>query len=194
MYFKLFGIKFEISYIFLCVATVFIATDKTGIYIALLISVLVHEVAHIITLISFKIRIKAVRLIIGCIGIEYVDTSNRKERLLSLLAGPLSNILLSLLGYCLKSPTFFAVNLILAVYNLLPVRGLDGGSILEVALSGIVSKSKTDLILNVIVVLFSSVLLVYFIFSCCCGIRNYSVLLLCIYLITPLIIKKFVER
>ena len=48
------------------------------------------------------------------------------------LAGPVANLMLAGVGYMLGLPDIFALySLALAIVNLLPVSGLDGGSILS---------------------------------------------------------------
>lgn len=194
MSFYLRSVRFDISYIFLCVVAVFIATDRTGIYLPLMLSVLLHELAHIAVLLAFKCRIKAVKLIIGCLGVEYEDNVSRTEKILSLLAGPLANIFLAAVGYSLKNEVLFAINLILALYNLLPVRGLDGGSIIKTVLSDVMPANRIDNLLNIIALIISALLLAAFALLWQNDVANYSILLFCIYLLAPLIIKKFVER
>ncbi len=190
MSFYLWSVRFEISYIFLCAGAVFIATDRTGIYLTLLLSVLIHELAHIVALFMFGCRIKAVKLIIGCLGIDYEDNGERSEKIVCLLAGPFANIILSAVAYSLKNEILFALNVVLAAYNLLPVRGLDGGSILTTVLMGIMTEKKIGLLLNIIALIISAMLFTVFIILLKNDAANYSLLLFSIYLLTPLLIKK----
>ena len=71
MSFKLFGIKVEISFILGCIIALYIAGDRTGVILPALVSIICHELAHILVLKAFKCRVKKVKLLIGTVGIEY---------------------------------------------------------------------------------------------------------------------------
>jgi Zn-dependent protease len=128
------------------------------------------------------------------VGIEYFDNMIISHKLCALFAGPFSNLVLVIIGIVLKNQIITAINIFLAVFNMLPVKGLDGGSILEAFLLCFLSAEKVDKTLNLVTVLFGFLSFLLFIFLLIIKIINYSVLLFGIYLITPIIIKKFVER
>ena len=75
------GVKFEISYLFLCLLILYIAFDKTGLYIPLILCIILHEISHLIFIIIFKSKVKSVKLILGAISIEYVDLYKRYKKI-----------------------------------------------------------------------------------------------------------------
>lgn len=90
----------------------------------------VHELAHYVFLRLYGVRVE--RLIITAVGAEMTVRGQMSYigETVSAAAGPISNLLLARIvlwtagerGYL-----FAGINLILAVFNLLPVAGLDGG-------------------------------------------------------------------
>lgn len=193
MQFTLCGIPCTISYFFVCSVAIFAAIDRTQLYIPTLLSMLAHEAAHILALVSFRCKIEKVQLLIGAIGVKYSDiTLTRLKKLTAIIVGPLCNFLLAIIAFYVGSYKYFGINLVLCVYNLLPVSGLDGGSIVKTLLCGVVSFKCLE---NILIVLTATTVLVIICISVTCGglAVNYSILLFCIYLLTPIIIKKLLK-
>ena len=106
-------------------------------------AVLIHEAGHLLALIYFRCRIRGFTLSFAGAGIETEDPylSYKKEAWI-FLSGPLTGM-----GGCLvawmnlrwsftkSGMLFFAFNLLLSLFNLLPVKGLDGGNALYALLS-----------------------------------------------------------
>lgn len=193
MKFHIFGVKVEISYVFICFLTLFISMDRSNLFLPVFFSIFLHEIGHIVPLFYFNCKIRELNLKIGAIGVIFDDNLTKLERIISQLSGPMTNLLLS--GICLmfKYKLLWAINTILCIYNLLPVHYLDGGSIIKTSLSGIATEDKINTILsiNTIILVFISIIL--FIFLYINGIRNYSLLLFALYLILPLIVKNLLK-
>lgn len=187
---RFFGVKIEISYIFICALTLFIGADRSGLFIPILISVTLHEIAHITVLLFFGCRIRAINLAVGTLGIAYDDALTKSQKILSLFAGPLANLLLAGIFILLKNTELWAINLILAIYNLLPVSNLDGGEIIRTFLEGIKSNTVISKILNISSAVLALSVVTLFIALFVRGMENYSILLFAIYLILPLLFKK----
>ena len=190
MSFKLFGVLFEVSYIFACGVVLFIAYDKSGMFIPLLISVIIHELSHILFLRLFCCKIKSVKLIVGTVGIEYYENLKDSEKLISLFAGPFTNLLCAIIFYNLKLDLYFSVNLILSLLNFLPIKGLDGGDILEIILKRFIPKKIIEIIQFSFSVIFFITIFFAFIKYGKDLISNCSIILFIIYLILPFILKK----
>lgn len=193
MTFSLFGIKFELSYIFFSVVVIFLAFDRTGIYLPLLIGVIIHEMSHIIFILIFKSKVSSIRLIIGAISVEYVEICSKIKKIIALLAGPISNILLAYIFYCFNLEIWCAVNIVLGLYNLLPINGLDGGAVLGEILEQFCSERTVNAIINILTVLVLSGYSFLWIYNSNDIRSNISVILLLIYIITPLIVKKVLK-
>ena len=95
-----------------------------------LLAALCHELGHLGCLRIFGVCPQ--RITLSGTGVEIVADGQEKlsygRELLCVLSGPAVNLLLALLFARVFSHVFFAgVNAVLAVYNLLPIRNLDGG-------------------------------------------------------------------
>lgn len=183
MTFKCFNIKFTVSYLFAATVAVYTAIDKTGMFIPLLLSIIVHETAHSIALCSFGCRITEVKLAFGCVGIFHEDSLNKWRRIIALFAGPTANMLLSAISYFWGLKSLWGINFILAAYNMLPLCGLDGGSIFSALLNGIISENKVILLSKILNI---TTLLAIFAFVAVIGFyekNGYSLILFAIYLL-----------
>jgi Zn-dependent protease/CBS domain-containing protein len=110
--------------------------------ISLFIAVLLHELAHSFVAMRYGISVKAIVLFIfgGLSVMEKMPKEPRKELFIS-LAGPLTSLLIGIVGYLLSTfpvktvSSFFFLfsyfNIILAAFNLIPAFPMDGGRILR---------------------------------------------------------------
>jgi len=186
MSFNIFGIRFYVSYIFVSMLTLFSAIDKTETFIPMIISIAIHEFAHCFMLLMFNCRIKSVKLTIGAVGIEYITPPDKTAVIFSLLAGPIINLVVSFFCLYFRLDTLFGVNLILGIINLLPIIGLDGGSIIDALLDGVISRKAILVLLTVTSGCSVSALLTL---NLMCFNNNYSVIIFCTYLILPVFLK-----
>lgn len=191
MCFSLYGIRFEISYLFLSFVLTFIAFDRTGIYIPLLLGVIIHETSHLVLVYIFKSKVKAVKLILGAITVEYLDICSKPKKIVALLAGPISNLIVALISYKFNNNLYCAVNLILGIYNLLPINGLDGGAMLSQLFDGLVPHVVIKKIIAYISFLVSIAAIFFVIYKRAQNLV--SIVIICIYIITPLIFKKILK-
>ena len=190
MSFKLFGVKFEIDYIFVSLFVIYIAVDRTGIILQLLGSIIIHELSHLLCILLFKSKVKAVKLIVGVISVEYADICESYKKIIALLAGPVSNIALALILKMLNNDVVFALNIVIAIYNLLPLDGLDGGAIAAEIFTSFLPENKARNILLFINLFFlTSISLMWFLFFK----NNVFILIVVLYLFTPFIFKKILK-
>lgn len=95
-----------------------------------------HELGHLLCLRVFSAPVKLIRL--TAFGAEIhapLLCLSYQQELLTALAGPASNLLLAFLAAgCREGYLFAGMNLLLALMNLLPISGLDGGRVLEILL------------------------------------------------------------
>ena len=97
MIFKAFGINFKISYIFTAAITIFIATDKTGNIVPLVMASLAHEAGHLICMGLVNAKPSEIILMLGTIRIVNNAITTNNENLIILLGGPMVNLALFLI-------------------------------------------------------------------------------------------------
>lgn len=108
--------------------------------------VFIHEIGHVSAALFFKWDIEKIELLPFGGVVEMNETSNRpiKEELIVILAGPLQHIWLIALSYILLPTEFWTINdheifiwhnLVILLFNLLPIWPLDGGRLVYLACS-----------------------------------------------------------
>ena len=183
---KIFGVTIEISYIFCCLITLFVAIDRTGLLIPLIVSMLLHQFAHVSVLLLFGCKLKKIRLLPGLIGVDYKCIPDKSATVISLLSGPISNFIAAYVCFLSDYNTLFGINLILGIVNILPCSGLDGGAVIETTLCGILSNKHINIVMLILTVLTVMMLILFNIIYLE---MNYSVIIFCLYLISPIILK-----
>lgn len=134
-------IKACVKFSFPAVLSFVLCTDKAGTAVFCLLSCLLHELGHIIVLFGEG---NIPRKITFCGGGIRLDVGSRYS-VPALLGGCFANFLLFCLfcfAYDEKMQLFAAVNLLTGALNLLPIRPLDGGMLLERFLLCCISSEK----------------------------------------------------
>lgn len=146
MKFKLFGTEIYVSFLFAVVIAILLVTDRTGLILPTLIASAVHETGHLLAMWAAGCQPRNVRLIPASVQIVR-NLPNRKDGELAIaLCGPAANLAFYLtfrLWYAgcggEWALRFALINLLLGGFNLIPVSGLDGGTVLRLLL-----EKKTD--------------------------------------------------
>lgn len=149
-------------YVFLFII-LFIITNQIEIYALIMVFALIHELAHLICgiLLDFKastLKIKPLGFAIE-FNTKIEDYNKRilKSNILSIkkiiiaLAGPLANIIIAIFGiiYKLDNNIIYS-NLLLAIFNFLPIYPLDGGRILKNIFKILYGNKKANTYINTI--------------------------------------------
>jgi len=147
-------------------------------FVTFFIAVLVHELAHTFVAKKFNLPVDNVCLdfLMGSAGVDTTYTPYNQTIAVA-IAGPLSNFLLSGLGWFLLNnggsetflasflTTFTSYNLILAVFNILPIYPLDGGRISKAICQWVTKPSVGRKINGIISVITSALLLVFSLYA-----------------------------
>lgn len=196
MKFKLFGTEIYISFLFCAVITLMLLTDKTGYMIPTLFAILMHEMGHLFMMWVVDSAPKRIKLIPASIQITTPFQKRYRNDMLISLAGPLVNIVLFLtlyfnfLTFRNQTTLYFALlNLVVALFNLLPVKGLDGGTILYCILSKYKDSNRASIILKYITLAASAVIIVTAITLSIRGNINISFYIVGIYLLIASLVK-----
>lgn len=162
-------------------------------------SSLFHELGHLFFMLLF--RAAPSRIVFGAFGIR-IERSNgelldfKKEALIA-SGGIFANCLLSFCGAffyvaynSLFGVKFFAVNLFIAAFNMLPVGLLDCGRCLECIFGALFSLEKSEKLLTAIsyvtVAVITLLCVIYNIFVS----FNISLIAVCLYIITVTTLKE----
>ena len=127
------------SYKFLFTVIIFFALiyDKLNIFLFFIISSILHELGHALACFILKCKCK---IDISPFGFKLTPSLNiySYKKFFILISGPLVNLLICFICYfilqkqfTLSCYVFMVVNLIIGLFNCLPISFLDGGQILN---------------------------------------------------------------
>ncbi len=196
MRFKFFGTEFYISFLFAAVITAMLVFDRTGFILPLLFAVLVHELGHLAAMWVLDCAPKRIRLVPAAVEITTKLQSGGRYEIFIALCGPAINLFLFailFLNYLAFSNdsylTIGLINLLIGLFNLLPVTGLDGGTVLFNILRRKAELSKAMLIMRTINLSVALAALVIGVTLCFKGQFNLSFFILALYLAVMSVIK-----
>lgn len=149
-------------YLFLFLA-VFIITNQIEIYSLIMVFALIHELAHLICGIILGFKPDTLRIMPLGFSIEFetkIEDYNNKiinsntlalKKIIIALAGPLVNMLIAIFGAILNiNNSIIYSNLLLMLFNLIPIEPLDGGRILKNILKILCGSRKANTYMNII--------------------------------------------
>ena len=196
MRFRLFGTEIYLSFLFAALLTVMLATDKTGLVLPTFFAVFMHECGHLFAMWILGCAPKKIKLIPASVQITNAAFTDYKNDFLIAVSGPLVNFILFLAFYYNYSlfenrlVRYFAlINLMLGILNLLPVKGLDGGTVLFSILCRITDINKATLMLKIITLILAVAIIVTAVFSTVRDKTNISLYIMGIYLVVISVMK-----
>lgn len=141
MRFNIKGIDISFDFWFFFTVAAFLLSDKSGLGGLIILSILLHEMAHLFCMLLFGVRVNGVEFKAFGVAIkenELFKLPAAKEAFVY-FAGPLCNLVLAILaanyfGRSYVGDMAALINVIIAAFNLLPVACLDGGNILKALL------------------------------------------------------------
>jgi stage IV sporulation protein FB len=178
---------------FVLLVTVLVYLDQGGLLWVVFAAALLHELGHYIPLRLLGGRVSRLELTGGGIGMESAAPLSYKREVLTVLGGPIASLAFALLfsfwdGIVEGQAAIAGMCFSHALFNMLPMRGLDGGRALELILSACgVERGRTVVHVTTIITALALGLL--------CGIlavrhKNLSLLLAMIYVLTSALQRK----
>lgn len=188
MKFKFLGTQVYVSFLFMAVITVMLATDKTGYMLPSLFAIIMHESGHLFAMWVMDVAPKQIKLIPASVQITADITRRYKTDIAVSICGPLTNLVLFVVLYfnfiSFKNEAvllYALINLIIGAFNLLPVTGLDGGTILFSVLARRMDYNRARCILRIITLILSATMLFLGVMFTLRGKINVSVYILGLY-------------
>ena len=139
--FNIFGINFGISVGFMGVVCLMLYIDRLGLMLPTMVAIILHELGHLIVLLAFGQKPKRVEIKVGAVAIIGNFILNKKRELLMLCFGSAFNFIFGTVLYICHMLfenqyllNFSLVMFVVGAFNLLPIKGLDGGDILNLIL------------------------------------------------------------
>lgn len=138
-----------------CAFLVVVFFDGTGIVQWSLLAILLHEAGHIMLYNLLHCGRPILQIGWGGIALHWNTSGIPVHRqVMILLAGPLINIAAAILSFIICTQSFRltvvlfgGINLLLGLFNLLPLGFLDGGRLLELFLSALLPANRTETVL-----------------------------------------------
>lgn len=181
--------KVKIGPSFLLLVIFCIISGNIILFINYLLALLLHEMAHLLVAGQRGYSLKQVKLDMFGLAVDLNEKIDDKDQFAINIAGPICNLLLSV--FCVATywlipssyiylNTFCFCNLMLAIFNLLPVYPLDGGKIFR----AMIKSDKVYKALDLVIRYSLACLCIFaFIFSCR-NVPNLLLLVLSIFFIT----------
>lgn len=124
----------SVKFSFLATVALLTLSETSASVFMSLMSCFLHETGHLLAMFLFGVDVK--KIILYGAGIKIIrgySLKEKKKEFIILISGCLMNIIMFLLFFLLKGDsfkTFAVINLVTAIFNILPIKSLDGGAIL----------------------------------------------------------------
>lgn len=163
--------------------TIILLLDKSGFVFWGLFAAIIHELGHLAAFALFGNKPREISAEISGIKIlKYNDNLNYISEIIVLFAGAFVNfITFFLFNVTVQYQNFAYIHLILGIFNLLPIRTLDGGAIIHHILNRFISFEKSINICKILSIITTLPLIAGGIFLTISA-RNFTLLITGIYL------------
>lgn len=129
-----FKTSISIKFSFLATVALLTLSETSASVFMSLMSCFLHETGHLLAMFLFGVDVK--KIVLYGAGIKIIrgySLKEKKKEFIILISGCLMNIIMFLLFFFLKGDsfrTFAVINLVTAIFNIFPIKSLDGGAIL----------------------------------------------------------------
>jgi len=192
------NLKIRIDLKILIFLIIFYFTKQIRIYLIVMFFSFLHELGHIIIGVILKKKIDKLEIMPFGLAVTFYTTFDDKhyniKEILVALAGPISSLILAILfnyiklPYITKQEAVYA-NLLILLFNILPIYPLDGGRIIKCILHTKMGIIQTEDIINkisnitmIVLTVISSITIYYY--------KNIAIFLVCIFLWTIVLQEK----
>ena len=169
---------------------IFVLTHQIEIYAWIMLFAFVHELGHMITGMLLKLKPKSLSFMPFGISITFETYEYKKlieiKKIIIAIAGPLLNLVICIMASLLHMNTetkqlIIYSNILIAIFNLIPLYPLDGGRILKGIIRLRYQEIESDKIVNKI----SNILIILLTLISSIGIlylKNLAILFVLVYL------------
>lgn len=197
MKFRVLKTEITISYLIICTASICIIAGIFDSFLYCLFAIIIHETGHIILMCIFGYAPEKIKISLFEISISDRKRQERSfiQNFLIIFFGPFANFICFILFYLLYLIGndyflyFAAANFSVGLFNVLPVMSLDGGQLLYLILSRFFSDTVSQRIVNVITFIIIFPLATFGFILLFNSKYNFSLLIVCIYLVFSLICR-----
>ncbi|MDO4742831.1 MAG: hypothetical protein Q4B04_02195 [bacterium] len=194
---KLFGINIYISVFFCALIAFLLIIDTTGFMSLSLIAILIHESGHFVCMQKVGCTTRKIEMTLYGIIVTGSPFKTVKEETLIAFFGPMFNLIAAVAAYCIgflfENRYFYMfsmVNFAIGSINMLPVTGLDGGTVTYGIIRTMLKEHTAELLCFWISIITIAVLIFFGVWVVFCKIPNPSVLLFAVYLLILNILKQ----
>lgn len=180
----------EIHFLFVGMITLFLLIDRTGAAVLGLLAALIHELGHMIAFVATGYSPQRIAFEMCGIRLQKktYEMSFPKEVFVLLAGSGMNFLVFCALCYSIGSVNttslFAVIHLVLGILNLMPVNGLDGGKLLRLFLGRHFAERTVDITCNIVQIALILPIVACSVYSVVIGAANFSLLMLCVYLIS----------